>query len=136
MVPNGLTLIGMNGGPTWNCSVPGTCTTSTVLNGGGAYPAITVTLAIPNNFPSAVANQAEVSGGGSPSAEASDPTPTFSPCDVNQDGSTTVLDVHTIINQALGTAPAINDLTGDAVVDILDVQIVMNAALGLGCSRS
>jgi len=58
----------------------------------------------------------------------------FSSCDVNQDGLTNVADVQTMVNEALGNAPGINDLNGDGVVDVVDVQIVTNAALGLGCS--
>lgn len=58
----------------------------------------------------------------------------FSPCDVNHDGSTNVADVQLMINEALGTAPAGNDLNVDGVVNVADVQIVINAALGLGCS--
>jgi hypothetical protein len=40
-----------------------------------------------------------------------------------------------LIDEALGVAPAANDLNGDGVVNAVDVQIVINAALGLGCSR-
>jgi hypothetical protein len=39
-----------------------------------------------------------------------------------------------MINEALGAAPAVNDLNGDGVVNVLDVQIVSNAALGLNCA--
>jgi hypothetical protein len=31
-------------------------------------------------------------------------------------------------------APAVNDLTGDGVVNVVDLQIVVNAVMGLGCS--
>jgi hypothetical protein len=33
--------------------------------------------------------------------------------------------------EALGVAPAVNDLNGDGVVNVLDVQIEIDAALGL-----
>jgi hypothetical protein len=58
----------------------------------------------------------------------------FSPCDVNQDGHYTVLDVQAIVNQALGTAQAVSDLNTDHAVNVVDVQIVINAALNLGCT--
>jgi hypothetical protein len=63
-------------------------------------------------------------------------TPSFSPCDVNQDGKTNVLDAQGMINEALGDSPPANDLNGDGVVNVVDIQIVMNAAIGLGCSAS
>jgi hypothetical protein len=56
----------------------------------------------------------------------------FSPCDVNQDGSTDVRDVQQIINEALGNASGV-DLTLDGLINVVDVQIVINAALGLSC---
>jgi uncharacterized protein (TIGR03437 family) len=63
-------------------------------------------------------------------------TSALSPCDINQDGNTNVLDAQGMINEALGaTAPA-NDLNGDGVVNVVDIRIVMNAALNLGCSAS
>lgn len=58
----------------------------------------------------------------------------FSPCDVNQDGLLTVLDIQQLINQALGVSAAANDLNHDAVVSAVDIQIDLNAVLGLGCS--
>ena len=57
-----------------------------------------------------------------------------SACDVNYLGTTGVADVQSMINQALGAAPAANDLDGDGLVNVVDVQIVINAALGLGCA--
>jgi hypothetical protein len=59
---------------------------------------------------------------------------TISPCDVNYDKATNVLDVQLIVNEALGLIPAANDLNHDGVVNIADVQIEINAALGLGCA--
>jgi hypothetical protein len=56
------------------------------------------------------------------------------PCDVNQDSSTNVIDVQAIINQSLGTATATAALNGSGVVNVVDVQIVINAALGSGCT--
>ena len=57
-----------------------------------------------------------------------------SPCDVNQNGTVTVADVQTMINEALGVSPAANDLNGDGVVNVVDIQIVSDAVLGLGCN--
>ena len=62
------------------------------------------------------------------------PVTQYSLCDVSQDGSTNVVDVQLEINEALGVAPAANDLNGDGVVNVVDVQLVINAALGLGCA--
>jgi uncharacterized protein (TIGR03437 family) len=63
-------------------------------------------------------------------------TPYFSPCDVNQDGQTNVLDAQDMINESLGIASPANDLNGDEVVNVVDLQIVVNAALNLGCAAS
>jgi hypothetical protein len=134
IVPNGLALMGMSGGPAWNCSVPGSCTTNAVLNPGSTYPSITVTVSVASNWQASVTNQISASGGGSPTATVTGPTAILSACDVSQDGSMTVTDVQKIINEALGMAPAVNDLTGDGVVNVVDLQIVVNAVMGLGCS--
>jgi hypothetical protein len=58
----------------------------------------------------------------------------FSSCDVNQDGLTNVADVQTMVNEALGKAPGINDLNGDGVVNVVDIEIVITAALGFNCT--
>jgi len=137
-VPTGLTLASM-AGPGWTCpSGAATCTRSDARAAGMAYPPIAVTVNVGANAPSSLTNQASVSGGGSFSVSASDPTIVlrFSPCDLNQDSITTVADVQLILNQALGSAPAVNDLNQDGVVSVSDVQIVLNAALGLSCSGS
>lgn len=65
---------------------------------------------------------------------ASASSPSFSNCDINQDGSTNSQDVVAILNEALGVSTAVHDLNGDGVVNVLDVQIVINAAAGLGCA--
>jgi uncharacterized repeat protein (TIGR01451 family) len=72
--PTGLSLVSMNGGGTWNCSVLPTCATSAVLNGGSSYPAITVTMNVTGNAPASLTNYVNVSGGGSATASRSDPT--------------------------------------------------------------
>jgi hypothetical protein len=56
------------------------------------------------------------------------------PCDVNQDGYTNVLDVQALIKQSLGTSAPNAALNGNGVVNVVDVQIVVNAALGSGCT--
>ena len=55
-------------------------------------------------------------------------------CVVAGNGVVGVADVQKIVNQALGSASARNDLNGDHVVNITDAQIVLNAALGLACT--
>ena len=58
----------------------------------------------------------------------------ITPCDINQDGYTNVIDVQAIVNQSLGTAAANAALNGSGVVTVVDVRIVINAALGSGCT--
>jgi hypothetical protein len=62
--------------------------------------------------------------------------PAFSLCDVNQDGTTSVLDVQREINEALGVGSAVNALHQSGIVNIVDVQIVIDALLELGCSAN
>jgi hypothetical protein len=59
-----------------------------------------------------------------------------SPCDVNLDGQTNVLDVQLMINEGLGSAQPLNDLNNDRVVNVVDIQIAIDAVLKLGCSAS
>ena len=63
-------------------------------------------------------------------------TSPFSPCDVNQDNKTNVVDAQDTINEALGHASPSNDLNGDGVVNVVDIQIVIDAVLNLGCSAT
>ena len=56
-----------------------------------------------------------------------------SPCDVNGDLLINVQDVQKLINEALGTQSAANDLTSDGAVNVVDIQIDINAVLQLGC---
>jgi hypothetical protein len=69
-------------------------------------------------------------------AEASTTDTAPNPCDVQNIGSVTVVDVQSMISQALGAASPSNDLNGNGVVNVVDVQIVLNAALGMACSGS
>jgi uncharacterized repeat protein (TIGR01451 family) len=132
-IPAGLTLASM-AGTGWNCSGD-TCTRSDVLNPGWSYPAITVTVNSAANAPSQVTNQVGVSGGGSATAAAIDITSiAVFTCAITGDGTTSIVDVQTIINEALGGMPPVNELNHDGVVNVADVQKVLNSALGLGCS--
>jgi N-acetylmuramic acid 6-phosphate (MurNAc-6-P) etherase len=58
----------------------------------------------------------------------------FDTCDIGHKGITTVADVQSMIDEALGSSPAINDLNGDGIINIADAQIVINDAVGLGCA--
>jgi uncharacterized repeat protein (TIGR01451 family) len=71
-LPTGLSLVSM-GGTGWACS-SNTCMHSDILNAGGSYPPITVTVNVAGNSPTLVVNQVSVSGGGSVAASATDPT--------------------------------------------------------------
>ena len=73
-IPEGLNFVSMSG-MGWSCE--GTaCSRSDVLAAGASYPAITVTVNVPMSSSSSemVVNMASVSGGGSATASASDPT--------------------------------------------------------------
>jgi uncharacterized repeat protein (TIGR01451 family) len=71
-LPGGLALVSISG-TGWTC-VATTCTRSDVLKGGSSYPPITVTVNVAPNATSPQVNQAALSGGGSVSANATDPT--------------------------------------------------------------
>ena len=56
------------------------------------------------------------------------------PCDLDNDGSTDVVDVQLAVNQATGAAACGSaDLDMNHNCNIVDVQRIINAALGLGC---
>jgi hypothetical protein len=56
-------------------------------------------------------------------------------CNIVTAGATpNVLDAQQIIREALGLAPAVNDLTHDGQVTVADLQKLVNAVLGLGCA--
>jgi uncharacterized repeat protein (TIGR01451 family) len=71
-LPADLTLISMAGSG-WTCSA-NHCSRSDVLSAGASFPAITVTVNVASNASSPQSNQVSVSGGGSASANAVDPT--------------------------------------------------------------
>jgi hypothetical protein len=54
-------------------------------------------------------------------------------CDLNGDGTVTVTDLQLIVNEALGTIPAVHDLNHDGVLNVADIQKEINAVFGLGC---
>jgi hypothetical protein len=63
-----------------------------------------------------------------------EPPPSFSPCDLNSDGATNVLDVQLCVNQALASIPCNSgDLNSDGLCNVVDVQRAVNAALGMEC---
>lgn len=72
ILPEGLTLVSMSG-TGWSC-VGNVCTRGDVLTPGASFAPITVTVNIASDAPSQVTNQVSVSGGGSATASASDPT--------------------------------------------------------------
>jgi uncharacterized repeat protein (TIGR01451 family) len=72
VVPSGMTLVSMAGAG-WTCS-GNTCKRADALAAGATYPAITVTVNVSTSAVSPAVNSASVSGGGSNSATASDPT--------------------------------------------------------------
>ena len=91
-VPAGLTLISM-AGTGWTC-VSTTCTRSDALASGSSYPAITATVNVGATATSPQVNAVSVSGGGSVTANASDPTtvlPSTSPCANTSTGNESVL---------------------------------------------
>jgi hypothetical protein len=73
------------GGPGWTCVLATlTCSRSDILQAGSSYPPITVTIGVSASAPSQVTNQVSASGGGSPTATASDLTTVLAPfSDVN-----------------------------------------------------
>ncbi len=72
--PAGISVASMTG-TGWTCPAPGsTCTRSDALAAGSSYPDITVAVNVTAPTSSSETNQATVSGGGSPSASANDPT--------------------------------------------------------------
>ena len=91
-VPAGLTLISM-AGTGWTC-VSTACTRSDALASGSSYPAITTTVNVTSTATSPQVNAVSVSGGGSVTANATDPTtvlPSTSPCANTSTGNESVL---------------------------------------------
>ncbi len=57
----------------------------------------------------------------------------FSPCDLNQDGTVNAADVQLAVNMALGVMPCSAQIGGLGVCNVAVVQRVINAALGAAC---
>jgi hypothetical protein len=135
-IPNGLSLVSM-GGQDWTCPSNGTsCTRSDSLPAGDSYSPVIVTVSVNQNAPSWVTNQVTVSGGGSTSSAASDLTAISGSGGTLQSSGTTIADIQQLIDEALGMAPAENQLTGDGLVSVVDVQIALGAALGYGANAT
>jgi hypothetical protein len=60
-------------------------------------------------------------------------TPGASACDLNFDGTTSVLDVQLAVNMSLGTTPCTANINGPNVCEVTTIQRVVNAALGGAC---
>ena len=128
----GLTLSSLSS--TWICS--GTsCNNNTPIAGGGNFPPITGTVNVAANAGSPLTNTATASGGGSSVSPSSADTiyVVSTSCAVNGQGSFTVSDVQSIINQGLGKNKASNDINQDGVVNVVDIQAVINAVLYSTC---
>jgi hypothetical protein len=95
-----------------------------------------VTVNVAPNANSSVTNQVSVSTTGSATAQTSDTATVvaLSPCDTNLDGITSVADIQTVVNQALGLSSPISDLDQDGKVDVVDTQIVIRAVLSGVCT--
>jgi uncharacterized repeat protein (TIGR02543 family) len=73
-VPAGMTLLAMSG-TGWSCTLGSSdCTRSDALAPGASYPTISVSVYVSTGAPASATNGAGVTGGGSTSAGASDPT--------------------------------------------------------------
>jgi hypothetical protein len=74
-IPAGLTPVSMSGFG-WTCPGLTHCTRTDALMGGASYAPIIVTVNVASNAPSSITSEVTVSGGGSASATAADPTST------------------------------------------------------------
>jgi hypothetical protein len=54
-------------------------------------------------------------------------------CDLNNDQFTNIVDVQTVVNEALGIVPKVHDLNHDGVIGVADIAKAINATLGFGC---
>ncbi|HEX3743118.1 MAG TPA: hypothetical protein VHW09_04290 [Bryobacteraceae bacterium] len=132
-VPTGMTLAAMQGSG-WNCqSGSVSCGRSDPLGAGTSYAAIAVTVNVASDAATPLTNQVNVSYGGWTSSNATDSTIVTSPCALTGDTRAGIADVQQIVNEALGSLQAPDDLNRDGIVNVLDVQRVLNAALGGGC---
>lgn len=59
--------------------------------------------------------------------------PLLSPCDLNGDGKTDLLDARNVIDQIDGVVPAVTDLNGDGKTTVVELQRISNAIDGGAC---
>jgi hypothetical protein len=116
---------------------PGGGPSGTFSGSGAAAAAITNNIGVAtapafqaNNIAGSIQVTAAVAGVSNPAIFS---LSTFTACDLNQDGSVTVIDIQRMINESLGSAPPKDDLNRDKTVSVVDVQIVVNAVLSLTC---
>lgn len=57
----------------------------------------------------------------------------INPCDLNGDGTITLLDARNLIDQIEGVLPGLSDLNGDGKTDVVDLQRVVNAIVDGVC---
>ena len=147
-VPSGLTLVSMSG-TGWLCP-NNVCTRGDALPGGAGYPPIAVTVNVAADASSQVVNQVTVSGGGSGTATASDPTTVItlaSPvlviskthASVFSQGQSGAAYAVTVSNQAGAGATSGTVTVTDTVPGGLTVTLMYGAGWACGgntCSRS
>jgi uncharacterized repeat protein (TIGR01451 family) len=145
-IPSGLTLISM-GGTGWSCSA-NSCTRGDVLAGGAAYPPITVAVNVAGNASSPQVNLVSVSGGGSPTAHASDstivlaaPTLSISTLSISKTHSGNFTQGQTaatytlIVSNGVGAAPTAGTvMVAESAPP--DLTVTSMAGLGWNCSTS
>lgn len=123
--------------PAWGVALPASVTVPPNSNKNYNFVLTTPFNAVPAtyNFTVTVNTEGGIMGSAPASLTIENPGP-LSPCDVNQDGMTTVSDVQALINEALGVLMPNDDLNQDGVVNVVDLQIDINAVLSLGCSAT
>jgi uncharacterized repeat protein (TIGR01451 family) len=137
-LPAGLTAVSMSGSG-WTCTLSSTtCTRTDSLQGGTSFPPISLRVNVGSNASTPVFNLVQISAGGGGGDYSYDTTNIVatSSCDINGDKTTDLRDVQAIVNQALGTASPLNDLTKAGRIDVGEAQLVVNAVLGWGCGAN
>jgi hypothetical protein len=106
-------------GTGWTCDLPSlTCTRSDVLAGGASYPAITLTVNVPQNIRANVTNTATVSGGGETNTSnntATDPTHIGPPLQIEPENITSM----TVVRGGTGSINFQVDTAGTAPLDFI-----------------
>ena len=123
-------------------TVLGSYTVSDAALGGAASPQVSTPIVVPTGFPGAQFIGLRVDSGAAISEldEANNSQAVMVMvsgllrCDVNADGSVSVVDVQQVINVALGAPPnGLEDINGDSAVNVIDVQRTISSALGGPC---